>query len=102
MKFLEKRRNEVVQLFRAHLKKDVLAIESNYPHVVEMLVLLWGGLEQDKIDFREYYSGLTINTRGNRAGFKPEALLELVAIKQLHDDTFGAEEPADVWSRVVS
>lgn len=57
------------------------ALEAQFPHILISIQALWG--------FRElntYFTKLTLDERGNRAGFPPEVWDEIYMLLRLHQD----------------
>ncbi len=55
-------------------------LEKHHPHILERIELFWGDPE-----LIQYLDSLLLETRKNRKGFAPEALMELALVKQVHD-----------------
>jgi hypothetical protein len=56
------------------------AIEKRFPHIAEKLSLMWG-----TPDFSEFLNKLMIDDRGNRQGFPPEVIDEMLFLHLVHD-----------------
>lgn len=69
----------------AHAAQPVLscqsALEAQYPHIVSSIQALWGFKEMNT-----YFTKLTIDERGTRAGFPPEVWDDLYTLLRLHQE----------------
>lgn len=57
------------------------ALETQFPHILSAIQALWG--------FRElntYFTKLTLDERGNRAGFPPEVWDDLHVLLRIHQE----------------
>lgn len=57
------------------------ALEKNYPHILDAIQSMWG--------YREltlYFRKLTLDDRGNRAGFPAEVWEEIHLLQHLHQE----------------
>lgn len=95
---LSLRDSEVLAKFRTHVDKPALVLESEYPHVMTRLLLVWGGDKQELKEFWNYHRSLVVSDRPDRQGFSHDALREILAIGRLHEQEFGKEPNRDVWS----
>ena len=66
------------RIVRFPLGRGTTHLEREYPHIVERLRVLWGHPEGSR-----YLNELILDTRGNRAGFSPEVMDELLEIANL-------------------
>ncbi|MFN0040531.1 MAG: hypothetical protein ACKVP2_13550 [Burkholderiales bacterium] len=53
-------------------------LASKYPRILDRIALLWGTPNLEK-----YLQELIVDSRGNRAGFPPEVMLELGRVQDL-------------------
>jgi ankyrin repeat protein len=67
-------------------------LDERHPHILERIAQLWGTSQID-----QYLQELLLDTRGDRQGFAPEVMSDLMFLHRLHVE--GREEaPAeDVW-----
>lgn len=73
----------------------VTELEKNYPRIVEKLALLWGhdGLSS-------YLGHLLIDERGDRHGFPPDIMAEIMFLDNLHEDMMreqASESGSSLW-----
>ncbi|MDP2830114.1 MAG: hypothetical protein Q8O37_16105 [Sulfuricellaceae bacterium] len=63
-------------------------LEQNYPRIISQLTMLWGheGL-------RAYLSHLLIDDRGDRQGFTPTTMEEIMFLDSLHEDLLQPDLP---------
>jgi hypothetical protein len=54
-------------------------LEARYPHILDAIQAMWGYKE-----LNTYFRRLTLDDRGGRAGFPPEAWEEIHALQLLH------------------
>lgn len=59
----------------------VSALEAQYPHILSAIQALWGFKE-----LNTYFTKLTIDERGGRAGFAPEVWDEIHTLLRLHQE----------------
>jgi len=57
------------------------ALEAQFPHILSAIQSLWGYKE-----LNTYFSKLTIDDRGGRAGFPPEVWDEIHTLLRLHQE----------------
>ncbi len=62
-------------------------LETNFPRIVESIVLMWGHRELDI-----YLTRLAVDERGDRQGFPPEIISDLMFLSQLHNVAHPFEE----------
>jgi hypothetical protein len=60
------------------------AIEKRFPHVAQKIVLMWG-----TPDFSEFLNKLMIDDRGDRSGFPPEVIDEMLFLHAINDTRRG-------------
>ncbi len=73
----------------------VTELEKDYPRIVEKLALLWG-----HGDISTFLGHLLIDERGDRHGFPPDIMAELMFLTNLHEDMMRGEAPefgAKLW-----
>jgi hypothetical protein len=58
-------------------------LEEKYPRIIQQLTLLWGHPELET-----FFEKLWIDDRGNRQGFPPEVMSELMFCSSLHRDAY--------------
>lgn len=70
-------------------------LEQNYPRIISQLTMLWGheGL-------RAYLSHLLIDDRGDRQGFTPATMEEIMFLDSLHEDLLQANSPPVVGQKL--
>jgi hypothetical protein len=56
------------------------ALEEKFPRIADKVVLMWGYPE-----IITFFESLTLDDRGDRHGFSPEVMSELVFLSALHD-----------------
>jgi hypothetical protein len=54
-------------------------LEARYPHILDAIQTMWGYKE-----LNTYFRRLTLDDRGGRAGFPPEAWEEIHSLQLLH------------------
>jgi hypothetical protein len=57
------------------------ALEAQYPHILSAIQALWGFKEMNT-----YFTKLTLDERGNRAGFPPDVWDEILTLLRLHQE----------------
>lgn len=72
-------------------KLTVKAAIEEYPHITNKVFLLWGHPECDR-----FLDSLVIDERGNRRGFNPEVMSEILFLVQLARLRSGPRSP-DLW-----
>ena len=55
------------------------AIEAQFPRIAQSIMLMWGHPELDR-----FFAKLTVDDRGDRQGFPPEVMSELMFLARLH------------------
>jgi hypothetical protein len=55
------------------------ALENQFPRIAEKVALLWGHPEMDT-----FFANLAMDTRGDREGFPPEVMSELMFLSLIH------------------
>ena len=69
------------------------ALLRQYPRIANLIAVAWG----DKESFDTYTESLLTDKRGNRRGFPPEVLKELMALRDYYDI---AKKDTSVWHTV--
>lgn len=69
------------------------ALLRRYPRIVNLIATVWG----DRQWFQEYMESLLTDTRGNRQGFPPDVLKDLLALRSYYDDL---EQHGQQWAAV--
>lgn len=59
------------------------ALEQQFPRITEKIVLLWGYPEMDI-----FFERLAIDLRGDREGFPPDVMSELMWLSRLHASAY--------------
>lgn len=59
----------------------ISALEAQFPHILSAIQALWGFKE-----LNTYFTKLTIDERGGRAGFPPEVWDEIHTLLRLHQE----------------
>ena len=54
-------------------------IEKDFPRIVTAITLLWGNPEMDT-----YFNRITVDERGDREGFPPEVMSDIMFLAGLH------------------
>lgn len=73
------------------------AILNKFPTVVSFLEVTWGEPE-----FYDYINKLTIADRNIREGFPPEVFVEILNLRNLHDQLFPSLHPKiNVWDNRI-
>jgi hypothetical protein len=72
-------------------KIDVVAALEKYPRILESIEMFWGGMQS-----KEFLKTLVFDDRGNRAGFPPEVMAELLFLLELAQVKFPSRG-ADIW-----
>jgi hypothetical protein len=57
------------------------ALETQFPHILSAIQALWGFKE-----LHTYFTKLTLDERGNRAGFPPEVWDDIHTLLRLHQE----------------
>ncbi len=67
---------------------NITLLESRFPRVANAILLLWGNPEMDT-----YFAKLVVDDRGDREGFPPEVMSDLMFLATLHQTAyrFGAK-----------
>lgn len=67
-----------------------------FPRIVQRLTALWGSRM-----IESYFQDLMLDTRGNRHGFPPEILMEILALRTYHRAQLPpARRNIDTWSDI--
>ena len=61
------------------------ALVRRFPRIVNLIVAVWGNADV----FHTYMKSLLTDTRGNRRGFPPDVLDDLVSLQRYHDAVTG-------------
>jgi uncharacterized protein len=67
-------------------------LDQRYPHILERIEQLWGTSQID-----HYLQELLLDTRGNRQGFAPEVMSDLMFLHGLHVEAKEVGSTEDVW-----
>jgi hypothetical protein len=81
----------------AQTSQDMSMLEAGFPHLTENLQKMWGDPSIER-----YFSTLWIDTRGNRRGFPPAVMSDLLMIASVHSDVFGAPTAGQITSWFAS
>ena len=72
------------------------ALEQGFPHVLAMMVKLWGTAAMN-----DYFNGLLVSNRPGRQGFPADAATEIFRLSFLHSSLEVSKEAKTVgWSSV--
>jgi hypothetical protein len=63
-------------------------IETRFPRIASAIQLLWGHPEMDT-----YFQKLVVDERGDREGFPPDVMSDLLFLATLHKTSFKFEPP---------
>jgi len=61
------------------MNKYTTRLEHQFPRIAEAIVLLWGHPEMDA-----YFNKIAVDERGDREGFPPEVMSDLLMLATLH------------------
>ena len=67
-------------------------LESKYPRVFEKIMLLW-----DSPEINDYFMGLMVTDRHDRAGFPPDVASEILYLTVVHASHRPTDKKQDVW-----
>jgi hypothetical protein len=62
---------------------QMTALEEKFPRITSAITLLWGNPEMDT-----YFSRITVDDRGDREGFPPEVMSDILFLATLHSDAY--------------
>lgn len=71
------------------------ALVRRYPRIANLIVAVWANADY----FRAYMDSLLTDKRGNRRGFPPDVLDNLVSLQRYHDAVAGPNAPG--WTAVT-
>lgn len=77
---------------RKYKLRDPVRLAAGFPHVEHAIALMWGSS-----DIYRYFDKLVIADRTDRAGFPPEVIQEILALRALHEKLYPPRAPADCW-----
>ncbi|GAB4164847.1 MAG: hypothetical protein Fur0039_00150 [Rhodocyclaceae bacterium] len=67
-------------------------LAAGFPHVENAIALMWGSQE-----IYRYFDKLFLADRNDRAGFPPEVIQEIAALRYLHEKLYPARAGANPW-----
>jgi len=62
-------------------------IEARFPRIASAITLLWGNPEMDA-----YFTRIMVDERGDREGFPPEVMAEILFLANLHTNAYPFEK----------
>lgn len=68
------------------------ALESQYPRILTKIMTLW-----DQPGISDYFNGLMVSDREDRAGFPPEVAAEIIRLSLVHSSAHKSDMNPDVW-----
>lgn len=68
------------------------SLESKYPRILAQIMLLW-----DKPGMDDYFMGLMVSDREDRAGFPPDVAAEIMRLSLVHASSHKPNKKPDVW-----
>jgi hypothetical protein len=69
------------------------ALESQFPRIAEQICLMWGHPEMDI-----FFARLAVDDRGDRQGFPPDVMSELMSLSVIHSLAYHFESAADRYA----
>jgi len=70
----------------------VAMLKARFPRIHQTLLALWGTGPGEA-----YLDGLIMDDRGNRQGFPPDVLRDLLVLQRVHFQTFGTFKKINPW-----
>ena len=67
-------------------------LESQYPRIFAKILLLW-----DEPEISDYFNGLMVSERADRAGFPPDVAAEIMRLNLVHAGSHKSNKKQDVW-----
>lgn len=68
------------------------ALESQYPRILAQIMTLW-----DKPGMDDYFMGLLVSDRENRAGFPPDVAAEIMRLSLVYASSHKPNKKHDIW-----
>ncbi len=62
---------------------EMTALEEKFPRVTSAITLLWGNPEMET-----YFKRITVDDRGDREGFPPDVMSDILFLATLHGDAY--------------
>ena len=83
----------LIRILGGSSKHYPYALESKFPRILNMIMSLWD--DDEKIE--EYFTGLLVSNRPNRAGFPPDVAADIMHLSLVHASHVPSEKIADIW-----
>jgi hypothetical protein len=72
------------------IQSSKTTLEERFPRIVDSIVLMWGNKEMDT-----FFQKIMMDDRGDRQGFPPEVMSDLMFLSQLHNTAYPFQNASD-------